>query len=162
MISTRTRSAVEALSLGLYRMLVKGAAVLLAAACTHLPTERKRLLARRGKQTRVGGGSLFIVGQKSPRSGLELAPGVPLPTGALLLDGYGSFDGSLLVSSWVTGKIYLVGRSGKDIETVVEVKGAVNSPPPDGPADLNIDQRRNRLLLPLFNANQLSIIPFKD
>jgi hypothetical protein len=42
------------------------------------------------------------------------------------------------------------------------VKGAVNSPPPDGPADLNIDQRRNRLLLPLFNANQLLIIPFKD
>jgi len=95
-------------------------------------------------------------------SGLELAPGVPLPTGALLLDGYGRFDGSLLVSSWVTGKIYLVGRSGKDIETVAEVKGAVNSPPPDGPADLNIDQGRNRLLLPLFNSNQLLIIPFKD
>ena len=95
-------------------------------------------------------------------SGLELAPGVPLPAGTLLLDGYGRFDGSLLVSSWVTGKIYLVGRSGKDVETVVEVKGAVNSPPPDGPADLNIDQGRNRLLLPLFNANQLLIIPFKD
>jgi hypothetical protein len=87
---------------------------------------------------------------------------VPLPPGALLLDGYGRFDGSLLVSSWVTGKVYLVGRSGKDIDTVVEVKDAVNSPPPDGPADLNVDQRRNRLLLPLFNANQLLIIPFKD
>ena len=95
-------------------------------------------------------------------SGLQLAPGRPLPPGALLLDGYGRFDGSLLVSSWVTGKVYLVGRSGKDIETLVEVKGAVNSPPPDGPADLNVDQRRNRLLLPLFNANQLLIIPFKD
>jgi hypothetical protein len=95
-------------------------------------------------------------------SGLELAPGVPLPTGALLLDGYGRFDGSLLVSSWVTGKIYLVGRSGKDMETLAEVKGAINSPPPDGPADLDIDRGRNRLLLPLFNANQLLIIPFKD
>ena len=95
-------------------------------------------------------------------SGLQLAPGVPLPPGALLLDGYGRFDGSLLVSSWVTGKVYLVGRSGTDIETLVEVKGAVNSPPPEGPADLNVDQRRNRLLLPLFNANQLLIIPFKD
>jgi hypothetical protein len=95
-------------------------------------------------------------------SGLQLAPGVPLPPGALLLDGYGRFEGSLLVSSWVTGKIYLVGRSGKDIETVVEVKGAVNSPSPDGCADLNIDQRRNRLLIPLFNANQLLIIPLKD
>jgi hypothetical protein len=95
-------------------------------------------------------------------SGLELAPGVPLPAGVLLLDGYGHFDGSLLVSSWVTGKIYLVGRSGKDIETVVEVKGAVNSPPPDGPADLNTDHARNRLLLPLFNSNQLLIIPFKE
>jgi hypothetical protein len=95
-------------------------------------------------------------------SGLQLAPGVPLPPGALLLDGYGRFDGSLLVSSWLTGKVYLVGRSGKDIDTVVEVKDAVNSPPTDGPADLNVDQRRNRLLLPLFNANQLLIIPFKD
>jgi hypothetical protein len=95
-------------------------------------------------------------------SGLQLAPGVPLPPGALLLDGYGRFDGSLLVSSWVTGKVYLVGRSGKDIDTLVEVKDAVNSPPPDGPADLNVDQRRNRLLVPLFNANQLLIITFKD
>jgi hypothetical protein len=95
-------------------------------------------------------------------AGLQLAPGVPLPPGALLLDGYGRFDGSLLVSSWVTGKVYLVGRSGKEVETLVEVKGAVNSPPPEGPADLNVDQRRNRLLLPLFNANQLLIIPFKD
>jgi hypothetical protein len=95
-------------------------------------------------------------------SGLQLAPGVPLPSGTLLLDGYGRFEGSLLVSSWVTGKIYLIGRSGKDIEAVVEVKGAVNSPPPDGPADLNIDQRRNRLLIPLFNANQLLIISLKD
>jgi hypothetical protein len=94
-------------------------------------------------------------------SGLQLAPGRPLPPGALLLDGYGRFDGSLLVSSWLTGKVYLVGRSGKHIDTVADVKDAVNSPPPDGPADLNVDQRRNRLLLPLFNANQLLIIPFE-
>jgi hypothetical protein len=47
MISTRTRSAVEALSLGLDRMLVKAAAVLLAVACTHLPTGRRQLLAKR-------------------------------------------------------------------------------------------------------------------
>jgi len=95
-------------------------------------------------------------------SGLQLAPGVPLPPGALLLDGYGRFEGALVVSSWVTGKVYLVGRSGKDIDTLVELKDAVNSPPPDGPADLSVDQRRNRLLLPLFNANQLLIVPFKD
>jgi hypothetical protein len=95
-------------------------------------------------------------------SGLQLAPGVPLPPGALLLDGYGRFEGSLLVSSWVTGKIYRIGRSGKEIETIVEVRGAVNSPPPDGPADLNIDQRRNRLLVPLFNANQLLVVSLED
>ena len=95
-------------------------------------------------------------------SGLQLAPGVPLPPGALLLDGYGRFDGEILVSSWVTGKIYRIGHSGQEIETVVQVKGALNSPPPDGPADLNFDQRRNRLLLPLFNANQLLIIPLED
>jgi len=95
-------------------------------------------------------------------SGLQLAPGVPLPPGALLLDGYGRFEGGLLVSSWVTGKVYRIGRSGKEIETVVEVKGALSSPPPDGPADLNIDQMRNRLLIPLFNANQLLIVPLED
>jgi hypothetical protein len=95
-------------------------------------------------------------------SGLQLAPGVPLPPGALLMDGYGRFDGEILVSSWVTGKIYRIGHSGKDIETVVQVKGALNSPPPDGPADLNFDQKRNRLLLPLFNANQLLIVSLED
>jgi hypothetical protein len=47
MISTRTRSAVEALSWGLNRMPVKAAAVLLAAARTHLPTGRRRLLQSR-------------------------------------------------------------------------------------------------------------------
>src|ERR1051325_3855780 len=49
MKSTRTRSAVEALNLGLDRMLVKAAAVLLAAARTHLPTRRRRLLAKTRK-----------------------------------------------------------------------------------------------------------------
>ena len=74
MISTRTRSAVEALSLGLDRMLVKGAAVLLAAACTHLPTERKRLLARRGNRHVSGVAPFFIVGQKSPVRGIGIVP----------------------------------------------------------------------------------------
>jgi hypothetical protein len=44
---------------GLERMLVNAAAVLLGAACTHLPTGRRRLLPRRGNPTRAGGGSLF-------------------------------------------------------------------------------------------------------
>jgi hypothetical protein len=95
-------------------------------------------------------------------SGLQLAPGVPLPPGALLLDGYGRFEGDLLVSSWVTGKVYRIGRSGKEIETVAEVRGALHSPPPEGPADLNIDPMRSRLLLPLFNANQLWIVPLEN
>ena len=47
MINTRTRSAVEALSWGVNRMPVKAAAVLLAAARTHLPTGRRRLLQSR-------------------------------------------------------------------------------------------------------------------
>jgi hypothetical protein len=63
-----TRSVVEALNLGLDRMLVKAAAVLLAAARTSFRPGVDGFLQRRGKPTRAGGGCpFFIVGQKSPR-----------------------------------------------------------------------------------------------
>ena len=66
MISTRTLSAVEALSLGLDRMLVKAAAVLLAAARTHFPAGRKRLIAETLKTDTCWRWLPLIVGQKSP------------------------------------------------------------------------------------------------
>jgi hypothetical protein len=82
-----------------------------------------------------------------------------LPPGALFLDGYARDEGDLLVSSWVTGKIYRVGRSGTELVTVAEFVGALDNPArPDGPADMAIDRARNRLLIPLFNAHQLVIL----
>src|SRR5205085_7543185 len=53
-------------------------------------------------------------------TGLKLGPN-PLPAGALMLDGYVRWHDSLLVSSWVTGKIYRIGRSGTDVQTVFQV-----------------------------------------
>ena len=88
------------------------------------------------------------------------APG--LPPGALFLDGYARDEGDLLVSSWVTGKVYRVGRSGTELTTAAEFVGALDNPAlPDGPADMGVDKRRNRLLVPLFNAHQLIIVPLR-
>jgi streptogramin lyase len=88
------------------------------------------------------------------------APG--LPPGALFLDGYARDEGDLLVSSWVTGKVYRIGRSGSELTIAAEFVGALDNPAlPDGPADMAVDKRRNRLLIPLFNAHQLVILPLR-
>jgi hypothetical protein len=95
-------------------------------------------------------------------TGLKLGPN-PLPAGALMLDGYARWHDSLLVSSWVTGKIYRIGRSGTDIQTVFQVVGAQDNPSsPDGPAKINIDYSRSRLLIPLFSKGQLVILQLAD
>lgn len=95
-------------------------------------------------------------------TGLNLGPN-PLPPGALLLDGYARWHGSLLVTSWVTGKVYRIGRSGTEITTVAQVVGSRDNPSsPDGPAKINIDHYRGKLLIPLFNAGQLLIVPLPD
>ncbi len=87
---------------------------------------------------------------------------LPLPPGALFLDGYARYEGDLLVSSWVSGKVYRIPRSGSELATVAEFVAAVDNPArPDGPADMSVDRKRNRLLIPLFNANQLVIVSLK-
>jgi hypothetical protein len=95
-------------------------------------------------------------------TGLALGPN-PLPQGALMLDGYTQYDGNLLVSSWVTGKVYRIGRSGTDIGVVAQFTSLRDNPAgADGPAKISIDQKRNRLLIPLFQAGKLVIQPFQD
>jgi hypothetical protein len=95
-------------------------------------------------------------------TGLALGPN-PLPPGALLLDGYARCDGYLLVSSWVTGQVYRIGRSGTDIGVIAHVTSLRDNPSgADGPAKISIDQKRNRLLIPLFQAGQLLIQQFQD
>lgn len=89
--------------------------------------------------------------------------GIGLPPGALFLDGYCRYNGSLWVTSWVTGKVYRIRRAGMELETVAQFVSALENPSrPDGPADISVDQERNRLLVPLFNAGQLVIIPLED
>jgi len=95
-------------------------------------------------------------------TGLKLGPN-PLPPGALLLDGYTRWHDFLLVSSWVTGKIYRIGRSGTDIQAVFQVVGMQDNPSsPDGPAKIEVDRLRNRLLVPLFNRGELVMVQLQD
>jgi sugar lactone lactonase YvrE len=83
-----------------------------------------------------------------------------VPPGALLLDGYVLLrDGMRLVSSWVTGEIYQISAFGNRIRTLAKVVSLFDDANnPNGPADINLDRRRDRLLIPLFNANQLLIL----
>jgi hypothetical protein len=86
-----------------------------------------------------------------------------LPDSALLLDGYVRLpDGSRVVSSWVTGAIYRISPSGHTVTTITSVVGLLQNPSaPDGPADVGLDETRDRLLIPLFNRNQLVIFPLE-
>src|SRR5262249_52633362 len=81
---------------------------------------------------------------------------VGLPPGTLLLDGYARLrDGSTLVTSWVTGKVYRISASRREITTIAKFVSLLENPAnPNGPADINVDVARHRLLVPLFNMNQ--------
>jgi hypothetical protein len=90
-------------------------------------------------------------------SSLGLAPNT------LLLDGFVRLPhGSFLVSSWVTGDVYHISTSGKDIRVIASFVSSFDNPNnPDGPADISVDLQRHRLLVPLFDSNQLVILPLK-
>ena len=83
---------------------------------------------------------------------------IGLPPGAMFLDGYARYEGDLLVSSWVSGQVYRIGRSGTDPVVVANFVSMLDNPAlPDGPADIGLDRRRNRLLVPLFNRGEVVI-----
>jgi len=86
-----------------------------------------------------------------------------LPPNTLLMDGFVILpDGSFLVSSWVTGDVYRVSPSGKNITVIASFVSFFDNPDnPDGPADINVDLKRNRLLVPLFDVNELVIQPLQ-
>ncbi|MGH7482434.1 MAG: SMP-30/gluconolactonase/LRE family protein [Longimicrobiales bacterium] len=85
---------------------------------------------------------------------LRIAPdgGAPLPGDSLpagQLDGVVELaDGGFLVSSWGGGAIYRV--NGGDVITTL-VDGL------DAPADIGFDERRGRVLIPLFNENRVEV-----
>jgi hypothetical protein len=101
----------------------------------------------------VDGGDVIVVGfgggavQRVPAGGGAPTQVAMLPAGQL--DGVVRMaDGSLLVSSWEGSAIYRVSPDGQ-VSTVVEDVEA--------PADIGWDQRRNRLLIPLFNGNRIEV-----
>lgn len=59
-------------------------------------------------------------------------------------------DGGFLMSSWGDGAVYRVGPDG----SVTRVLEGV-----EAPADIGYDAQRNRVLVPLFNANEVRILP---
>ncbi|MFW1677819.1 hypothetical protein ACFVYJ_08550 [Pontibacter sp. JAM-7] len=92
-----------------------------------------------------GGGQVF----KYDLTGKPLAEPVDLAKG---LDGMvGLGDQRLLITSWGASAIYeFSGGQSKVVITDV-----------DAPADIDIDSKRNRLLVPLFKQDKLLLIPLE-
>ncbi|HSM60225.1 MAG TPA: hypothetical protein VK849_05485 [Longimicrobiales bacterium] len=72
-----------------------------------------------------------------------------METSGLQLDGVVALpDGRLLLSSWADSCVYSMGADGT---TACVVEGV------EAPADIGFDRTRNRVLVPLFNANAVRI-----
>jgi sugar lactone lactonase YvrE len=74
-----------------------------------------------------------------------------MPASERQLDGVEMLaDGGFLMSSWGDQCVYRVGGDGRVTRVLENV---------EAPADLGVDAGRNRVLVPLFNANQVVIQP---
>jgi hypothetical protein len=90
-----------------------------------------------------GSGAIFsVIGGN--REELPLLPGVDLD-GVIVMD-----DGTLLISDWTTQSVYLLRPNGSASAVVRNV---------ESPADIGIDRRRNRLLIPGLTTNQVLLAP---
>ena len=80
---------------------------------------------------------------------------IGLPPGAMFLDGYARYEGDLLVSSWVSGNVYRIGRSGTDLVAVANFVSMLDNPAlarrpgrhwarpaPESPLDTALQSRR--------------------
>ncbi|CAK8718216.1 SMP-30/Gluconolaconase/LRE-like region-containing protein [Candidatus Electrothrix aarhusensis] len=93
----------------------------------------------------LGSGELFSIDSAGKRTALPTPP-------AGGLDGLVKLkDGRLIVSSWAGSAIYALGKNGKF--TVLANKLV-------SPADLGVDTKRHRLLVPLFKENKVVILPY--
>ncbi len=74
-----------------------------------------------------------------------------MPASQRQLDGIVMLpDGGFMMSSWGDSAVYRVGGDGKVTKAVTGV---------EAPADIGYDARRNRVLIPLFNGNEVLIHP---
>lgn len=89
-----------------------------------------------------GSGELYRLDENGQRSDIQL-----LPKGSL--DGVATFRGRLFVSSWEASAVYE--REGDGfVERVSDLPA---------PSDIAIDEKRERLLIPLFYDNTLILYP---
>ena len=61
--------------------------------------------------------------------------------------------GAFLLSSWEGGTVYRLGPGGLYTAEIAEL---------EAPADIGLDAARNRLLIPLFMASEVLIVPLSD
>jgi hypothetical protein len=74
-----------------------------------------------------------------------------MPSSERQLDGIEMMDdGGFLMSSWGDQAVYQVDGAGSVTQVVSDV---------DAPADIGYDRERNRVLVPLFNANEVRVVP---
>ena len=87
----------------------------------------------------------------------KVFPVAALPPGPygefLALDGYVQLpNAARLATSWVSSGLYWISPSGHQVAIIATFPDA-------GPADIGYDSRRNRVLVPLFNLDQIVILP---
>jgi len=106
------------------------------------------IISQEGSLTIVtfGSGSVFTI----DKLGRQVELPAP-PSGGL--DGLLSMpDGSYLVSSWGGSAVYRLSTAGS-----YEILASAL----DAPADIGYDNKRNRVLVPLFKQNRLAILPLE-
>jgi len=92
----------------------------------------------------MGSGEVFRLTADGDRTNV-------MPKSQRQLDGIEMLpDGGFLMSSWGDRCVYRIGGDGKVSKVVTDV---------DGPADIGYDATRNRVLVPLFNGNEVRVHP---
>ena len=104
------------------------------------------------------GANRFVVASFAGKTLTTWAPGDAKP--ADLVSGVGQFDGlerladgRWLVTSWADSSLYVVPTGGGAPTKLV---GNVNSP-----ADIGVDTKRNRVLVPLFTENRVEVFELR-
>jgi len=92
-----------------------------------------------------GSGKIFSIDQSGKQSAMPTPPNGGLD-GLVMLD-----DGRLITTSWGGSSLYAMNKAGEF---------SVMADSLDAPADIGIDTKRNRILIPLFKQNKVVILPY--
>lgn len=126
----------------------------LAGRTPSVAVEGEILAGPNGVAWDSAGGRLLVAPFNGPTI-LAWSPGGSAPNPRRLAAGPGSFDGlvrlddgRLLVTSWADSSVYAVRADTAMSRLITGV---------EAPADLGVDPRRNRVLVPLFNENRVVV-----